>query len=289
MRENTRFKDDRTRFKDDRTIDAIKKHYEVEKALANVLRNASKDERRKLYSSLYDELFRRITDHPMIMVKSSPEEKSYRVTTQMRFLSRFLRKSHLFLEIGPGDCSLSFAVADCVEKVFAADVSEVIAGNQESPGNCELIIFDGCNIPLPRNTIDIAYSNQLMEHLHPDDAIEQLRSIYEILKPTGKYICSTPNAVNGPHDVSKYFDEIATGFHLKEYTNRELGKVFHEVGFSKVDACIGYRGRHISIPFFLIALFENLISLLPYSLRRLKVFRPFLGILMVGTKQSDLY
>jgi predicted SAM-dependent methyltransferase len=34
-------------------------------------------------------------------------------------------------------------------------------------------------------SVDLAYSNQLMEHLHPDDASEQLANVYRALKPGG--------------------------------------------------------------------------------------------------------
>ena len=61
-----------------------------------------------------------------------------------------------------------------------------------------------------------------MEHLHPDDALEQLQNIYSALVPGGIYLCITPNRLSGPQDVSRDFDMVATGFHLKEYTISEL-------------------------------------------------------------------
>ena len=42
----------------ERTAAQIRAHYEIEKELASRLRGASKAERRTLYASLYDELFR---------------------------------------------------------------------------------------------------------------------------------------------------------------------------------------------------------------------------------------
>lgn len=45
-----------------RTYEELKEHYEIEKELAEGLRNSTKEQRRKLYSSVYDELFERI--HP---------------------------------------------------------------------------------------------------------------------------------------------------------------------------------------------------------------------------------
>jgi hypothetical protein len=33
-----------------------------------------------------------------------------------------------------------------------------------------------------------------MEHLHPEDAFEQLRNIIRALAPGGRYVCITPTA-----------------------------------------------------------------------------------------------
>jgi hypothetical protein len=64
----------------------------------------------------------------------------------------------------------------------------------------------------------VAYSYQLMEHLHPGDALEQLVNIYQALKRDSVYCCVTPNRISGPHDISVYFDTVAQGLHLKEYS-----------------------------------------------------------------------
>jgi hypothetical protein len=59
-----------------------------------------------------------------------------------------------------------------------------------------------------------------MEHLHPEDALEQLQKIRRTLARGGVYVCITPNRVNGPHDVSGLFDDEARGLHLREYSTR---------------------------------------------------------------------
>ena len=105
-----------------------------------------------------------------------------------------------------------------MRQVYALDVSAEITSRVSLPSNFKLILSDGTSVPLPPESVDVAYSNQLMEHLHPDDALEQLQGIWRALRPGGVYICLTPNRVNGPHDISQYFDSVATGFHLKEYT-----------------------------------------------------------------------
>jgi len=124
--------------------------------------------------------------------------------------------------------------------------------------------------------------------LHPDDALEQLQNIYAALVPSGIYICITPNRFAGPHDISKYFDEIASGFHLKEYTFSELRRMFREVGFLEVKAYIGIKGRYMRISNLLIIIMETVLSGIPYSVRTAltyrRPFRQLLNIRIVGVK-----
>lgn len=272
----------------DRTFEQIKEHYEIERELAHKLRNASKQERSYLYSFLYDELYRRVPLHPQLTRKTSTQETKAVVKDQMRYISPFLTKETTFLEVGPGDCALSFQVARVVKQVYAVDVSDEITKSLIKPPNFKLILTDGTSIPVSAKSVDVVYSNQLMEHLHPDDAFEQLENIYNALIPGGVYICTIPNRLNGPHDVSRYFDEVATGFHLKEYTTFELSSLFRQVGFSRVKVYIGAKGKYLSLPAFLIAFFEQSLLKLPCSYRRAVVktlpFRILLGTRFVGIK-----
>lgn len=271
-----------------RTIGQLREHYEIEKELADKLRSASKQERRYLYSSLYDELYRRVPLHPQLTRKSSPLETTRAVNLKMKFLGRFLNKNITFLEVGPGDCALSVEMTKFVKQVYAVDVSDEITKGLTRPPNFHLVLSDGSSVPVPPSSIDVAYSNQLMEHLHPDDAFEQLENIYNALIPGGIYICITPNRLNGPHDISKLFDEVATGFHLREYTNLELSSLLRKVGFSQVKVYIGAKGKYISLPALPIVLYETLLDKLPYTLKktivRILPFRLLLHIRLVGIK-----
>lgn len=274
-----------------RSTEQIKEHYKIEKELASKLRNSTPEERQYLYTTLYDELFKRVSLHPQLTRKSSPEASAWVVAQRMKFLARFLSSDTKFLEVGPGDCSLSIEVSKHVKKVYAVDVSHEITKNLVSPKNFQFIISDGRSIPVPKNSVDIAYSHQLMEHLHPDDALAQLQNIYKALTPGGIYICITPNRLSGPHDISKYFDEVATGFHLKEYTVTELYKLFRQVGFSKVSWFKSKESMHIEIPLLpstvaLIKSAEEILRFFPHSFRRKIAKTPMLfrGMTIVGTK-----
>jgi SAM-dependent methyltransferase len=258
---------------DDRSAAQLRQHYEVEKELANRLRNAPRAERAFLYSSLYDELYRRVPDHPQLTRKTFPETRAAAINAQMSLLRRFVNKDSSFLELGPGDCALSCAVAKWVRHVYAIDVSEEITRNTNRPTNFKLVLSDGSSVPLPPGTIDVAYSNQLMEHLHPEDAVEQLRNIYEVLAPGGIYVCCTPNRLGGPWDISMHFDPVASGFHMREYTYAELYRLFRDAGFRRIRGILAVRGRYLQIPIQVMCVIERILGMLPY--KKISGYLPF--------------
>ena len=266
----------------------LRQQYEVERELADRLRRATREQRRSLYRSVYDELYQRVPHHPQLARKSSVELTREALGPQLRLLQPYLRPETTLLEIGPGDCALSVAVAGQVRQVYGLDVSEEITQQVSLPSNFKLILSDGTSVPLPPSSVDVAYSNQLMEHLHPDDALEQLEGVSRALRPGGVYICITPNRLNGPHDVSRYFDSVATGFHLKEYTVGELSHLFRKVGFRKVQVLLGRRGACVPAPAAPVAAGEMVLGLLPPRARRAVGLtlpcRAFLGINLLGTK-----
>lgn len=265
----------------------LRQHYEVEKELADRLRHATREQRRSLYGLVYDELYQRVPQHPQLTRKASPELSRAGLVPQLRLLRPYLRPETVLLEIGPGDCALSIALAGQVRQVYGLDVSEKITHQVSLPSNFKLILSDGTSVPLPSDSVDVAYSNQLMEHLHPDDALEQLEGIWRALRPGGVYMCITPNGISGPHDISAHFDSVATGFHLKEYTVAELSLLFRKVGFRKVQTLLGRRGVCIPAPVAPVVAGERILGLLPQGPRRAlgrTVGRAFLGIRLLGTK-----
>lgn len=260
-----------------KTLDQLREQYEVEKELAERLRSADKEERRYLYTVLNDEFYRRV-----------PHRSPLTVSVQVKLLRHFLNPEFTFLEVGPGDCNLAFEVAKFVKKVYAVDVSKEITKTLRRPKNFDLAISDGCNIPVPKNSVNVAYSNHLMEHLHPDDTLEQLRNIYAALALGGCYISLTPNRLSGPHDISKYFDNVARGLHLKEYTTTELAGIFKIAGFSKIKVFFWYKNFILLLPVFPVRWIEGVLSRLPYSLiKKVSGWLPvrlLLGIKLVATK-----
>ena len=240
-----------------RSHERILEHYRIEKELADRLRSASQDERQRLYTAVYDELFQRVPDHPQLTMKMDERARRVEVRQRLNLVRPYLKPETIYLEVGPGDCAFALAVARRVRKVYAIDVSKEILGGVMQHGNFELAMSDGCSVPVPEASVDLAYSDQLMEHLHPDDAKTQLENIYQALKPGGTYLCITPNRLSGPHDVSRYFDEVATGFYLREYTVKELTELFRSAGFRKFKILIGGAGVHLPLAPALVHVVEK--------------------------------
>lgn len=252
----------------------LRQHYELEKNLAAQLMAASASERKSLYGSLYDQLFREIPWHPQLVKKASPKERMGMIRSQMKFILPHLTEESTYLEVGPGDCLLTFEVAKKVKRAFGLDVSSEVTKASEVPENFALLLSDGTSVPVEPNSIDVVYSHQLMEHLHPDDALQQLQNIYTAMKPGAAYICLTPNRLSGPHDVSRHFDEVATGFHLKEYSAMEAYQLFTEAGFSQVQCFTGGRGTHIPTPTSVVFAYERFLQSLSPSMRRKLLANP---------------
>lgn len=264
---------------DARPMERIRAHYEIERRLADRLRHSNKAERATLYSQVYDELFKSIPDHSQHTRKVTTATREKEVARQLAVLSPFLKPDTVYLEVGCGDCHVAYAVARRVRRVYGVDVSNEIAKSNPGPSNFQLLISDGTSIPASH--VDVIYSNQLMEHLHPDDAAEQLANISGALKPGGTYVCLTPSRLTGPHDVSKHFDRIATGFHLHEYTYRELIPLFRAAGFRRLRAILG--AGHVHAPLWTVVFIEWLAERVP-SLTRLHLVQRLVNIQLAATK-----
>jgi SAM-dependent methyltransferase len=160
------------------------------------------------------------------------------------------------------------------------------------PANVQTVVSDGCSVPIPPASIDVAFSANLIEHLHPDDALEQTTNIYDALKPGGIYMCITPNRLNGPHDVSLHVGEpVALGLHLKEYAYSDLIPLMKQVGFEDLHGYLDLKGKFItSLPTGVFTGFESALQSLP---RRLQTYakqplptRAMLMVRVVGRKPA---
>jgi SAM-dependent methyltransferase len=289
-----------------RSAAQLREHYAIERRLAQRLREASAEERPALYAHVYDELFSSIPHHPQLRRRDSLE-RARQVDRELHFLlpllagERPMRERPMrglpmrepamrglptrglpmrelrLLEVGAGDLALSRRLAAMVGEVHAVDVASALAGVESPAANLHIYLTDGRRLPLAESSIDLAYSNQLLEHLHPADAALHLREVHRVLAPGGRYLCVTPNALTGPWDISRMFSAEPTGLHLREYSNRQLLALLRQANFAQVQALVpapAPRAARI-VPAWVFTAPELALAGLPPPLRRLALAGPW--------------
>lgn len=269
-----------------RPTECARHHYEVEKELAARLRSSTREERTELFKSLYSELFVRVPDHPRLLRRDTEGESRDNIAKQMRLLTPYLNDRPVLLEFAPGDCRLSFAAARSCEKVIGVDISDQRASGDSGPENFQLIVYDGYHLDIPDQSVDIVFSYQFLEHLHPEDVNLHFETVYRLLKPGGVYVFDTPHRFSGPHDISREFGKSLDCFHFQEWTYREMRERLrgHGFGEARLHRRVGVYANPL-----LNALHdgvERVLSILPEPLRRAAANRLFLSVALSAIKES---
>jgi hypothetical protein len=250
-----------------RSTDSLRHHFEVEREIARRLMAADREGRREIYRTMYDELFERVPDHPRLTRRSDPARTEAANREKMAWLAPFLRDGMVVGEFAPGDCMFARSLAPRVERIIGIDISDQ-RGPVDFPDNFELMVYDGYELPLSDDLLDLMFSDQLLEHLHPEDTKHHLELVRSKLRPGGCYLIRTPHALTGPHDISKHFSEYPEGFHLKEWTYTELIRLLKQVGFRRVRTYISIRSRARRLPKLYFNAVEFLLKPLPRGLQR---------------------
>lgn len=261
-----------------------KKQFEAEKKISTLLMESPKPLRRKLYSIEYDKFFKNFPNHSSV----SLVDKKNNVNQELMIVKKIMKEDSTIMEIGAGDSLFARKVCEHFKNVIAIDVSGE-NNKAEFPKNYKQIICDGIELPVETRSVDFIFSNQVAEHLHPEDLVDQTRSIYNCLKPGGIYEVVTPHRFIGPHDVSRYFSNKAEGLHLKEYTIYEIYEILKNTGFKKIALILKIRDIVVLIPIQIALLGEMLLQFVsPLKIGRKLLnkmpFRQFLFMRLVGYK-----
>lgn len=273
--------------KDNRAPDRLLAHYILERRLAHQLRTASAGERAAMYAKVYDELLSSLDDHPKKTNRRAPTD--VKIARQVHQIAPYLRSDVAFVELGCGDSALSLAVASRVHDVIGVDVQDHLIDLSTVPPNYHFVrSTDGVTLPLATSSVDVVVSDQLLEHLHPDDARAQTCEVHRILKKGGVYICSTPSSLTGPHDISMFFEYAAGGLHLKEYNYREITTLFKAANFETITFVAYTKFGSIRVPVALGTCLERALEALSnQSLARFgrtRVAQQLFGINVIASK-----
>ncbi len=247
-----------------RGFEQIRNHYLVEKDIAERLKKADREERKLIYATMYDELFTKVPDHPRLTRRKSAQLTSGANKAKLSLVGRFLNKTDVLVEFAPGDCRFAFLVTEHVERVIGVDISDQRDPTDDVPSNFRLIVYDGYDLDeIEDDTVDIVFSDQLVEHFHPEDTKLHFELVYRILKKGGKYVFRTPQALTGPHDISQYFSDEAECFHLKEWTYVELKGMLRDLKFSSIHTYWNSRGMVVRMPYGFFSVSEGVLGLFP--------------------------
>jgi SAM-dependent methyltransferase len=253
----------------DRSREQLRNHYEIERALASRLKAAATPgERAGIYATMYDELFARVPDHPRLAAHRDPLAERRQVQRLLHLLRPHLGSNTEYVEFGAGTCVLACEVARHVRRARAVEIAAQIPADVQPPANFALVLYDGWTLDLEGDSVDLVFSEQFLEHLHPDDARHHLELVYRMLRPGGRYMLRTPERWTGPHDISRWFSDEPQGFHLREWSYHEVAAAARSVGFRRVHAYWNARGRCVALPLGLVCAVESCIARLPRGLRR---------------------
>lgn len=267
-----------------RSYESVWHHFEVERAIADRLKAADRATRKEIYSTMYDELFAQVPDHPRLTRRADAAATAKMNRHKLALAKPFAKPGSSFLEFGPGDCRFALEMTRHVGQVYAVDIADQIGPDIERPNNFDLVVYNGYDLDLPDNSVDTAFSDQLIEHLHPEDTADHFRLVHRLLKPGGVYTFRTPYRFTGPHDVSRYFSEEAECFHLKEWTFGELASELRTLGYRRIKAYWFGRNHLIRLPMIAFLALELVYPRLPLNWRRgpLRYLTP--GISMAAYK-----
>jgi hypothetical protein len=116
-----------------RTIERLRSHFEIEVELADRLRTAGPEERRRLYGRVYDELFERVPDHLQLTRRAAAAEQAAYAEQQVALIRQILPPGGSYLEVGAGDCATVLRVAEFARGATAVEVSADIVPRDLPP------------------------------------------------------------------------------------------------------------------------------------------------------------
>jgi len=215
---------------------------EAEFKYAKKLKECSPEKRKSLYAEAYGNVCEL---HNLFRTEKDPEKRTAGTSPMLiKRLSKLCKSTDNILEVGSGRGYTCVKLAPYVQAIFGVEVSEpsFIEANElikkNALHNVQLYHSSAQDLTalFKQSTFDKVISIDVLEHLHPDDALDHIEQVYTILKPGGCYIIVTPNKLTGPHDITRKFypkSTVPLGFHLNEVTYTDLKTQLTLIGFKR--------------------------------------------------------
>lgn len=172
---------------------------------------------------------------------------------QLALVSRFLHRNSCFLEVGATDCALSLAVANRVRSVYAVAHSSIVPESRRQPAHFHLILAEGAAIPVPQGSVDVAYSNGLIDRLSVEETAELFANVQRALTRGGVFVCFAENRLL-TQDLAVARPHRCIG---PPYTLGELRGLLRKVGFRRTVQYVRFAGANVPVRGALARIFES--------------------------------
>jgi 2-polyprenyl-3-methyl-5-hydroxy-6-metoxy-1,4-benzoquinol methylase len=234
--------------------EALIASYELENIFHDkILAEASIDVRRALNAEVYTKAFEIYAFEFKIDLdaKSSPKDELVRLL-QPELEGRSI------LDVG---CGGGAFLLSCARNLKHRDLLglDVFAKDLDVPER--MLSFKRSDVVRFRvdTPFDVAVTDNVYEHIAPQDIDEHLQSVRAALKPGGKVVILTPHRYFGPWDVTRIVDNSnsgwlpARGTHINEVTYGELAAKLTANGFGDLQTVppkvrLGYKTSPARVP-----------------------------------------
>jgi len=228
--------------------------FEVEQEFhAQVMAEKDPAARRALYGEVYPKVHAIYGQRPADPDAPNPKDPF------VRLFAREL-KGKSVLEVGCGAGAFLLSVARQLDasdrgELVGLDVSEASFPSHPSVRFVAGDVIEFRPEQLGREDFDLVYSDNVLEHLAPQDRDAHFDSIERVLRPGGRLILLLPNRLFGPTDVTRVLDcsysnrVPSQGTHLTESTYSELVPYLRRRGYTKLRTVLPVPGLKDRLPF----------------------------------------
>lgn len=233
------------------TEEMILHHWKLEQEIASELRQSTPENRWEVFERCYSRFY---SELPWLNQYTGKGDSKPPFERYQDWLAVIGTPPKRVYEIGSGEGEMITYLAEIGFDCRASEITRERGQETVSQGipNLSWGTSDGIHLEQfePENHYDVVLSDQVIEHLHPEDIHRHFSSVSRILAPGGFYIFNTPHRFTGPYDISRVFNcDEPKGMHLHEYTFRELVWVAKETGFREVSYVVGHRIRLLAEKF----------------------------------------
>lgn len=104
------------------------------------------------------------------------------------------RPGDVVVDVGAGTGLLTFALAECVGRVLAVDISRAMLEHLDAKlaraeiDNVQTVMTSAVSLPMAGESVDLVVSNYCLHHLDDDGKRRALREAHRVLRPGGRLV-----------------------------------------------------------------------------------------------------